>query len=48
MGFDQALLYDRVTIFLLLLLSLSVHKCARAWTAWRWATIRPAIWVASR
>ncbi len=35
MGFDQALLYDRVTIFLLLLLSLSVHECAHAWTAWR-------------
>ncbi len=35
MGFDEHTILDRVLIFLLVLLSLSVHECAHAWAAWR-------------
>ncbi len=35
MDFNQNLILQRVMLFIPVLLSLSVHECAHAWTAWR-------------
>jgi Zn-dependent protease len=35
MGFDQDFLIERLRIWIVLLLSLSVHEWAHAWSAWR-------------